>query len=36
MKRRDFLPPKKCRNLIAEEAERVWNDKSLPTKGVLR
>jgi haloalkane dehalogenase len=28
--------PEEMPDLIAEEAERLWNDKSLPTKGVLR
>jgi len=28
--------PEEMPDLIAEEAERLWNDKSLPTKGVFR
>jgi hypothetical protein len=28
--------PEEMPDLIAEEAERLWNDKSLATKGVLR
>ena len=28
--------PEEMPDLIGEEAERLWNDKSLPTKGVLR
>ncbi len=28
--------PEEMPDLIAEEAERLWNDKALHTKGVLR
>ena len=35
VERANLFFPEEMPDLIAEEAKRLWNDKSFPTKGVL-